>query len=73
MDKVYQNMQQIKNDIQRKDYNLKRVNEIEKDFSRKKRVKKLLKKIREEKKESTKDRMLIFFELGNDLGDYRIN
>ena len=63
------NIQQIINDIQRKDYNLERVNENEKDPSRKKKVKRLLKKIREEKGELIKDRILTFFELGKELGD----
>ena len=66
MDKVRQNIQWIKDNIQRKDYNLERVNENEKDPSRKKKVKRLLKKIREEKGELIKDRMLIFFELGKE-------
>ncbi len=42
MDKVCQNIQQIKNDIQRKDYNLKRINESEKDPSRKKKSKEII-------------------------------
>ena len=67
------NIQQIINDIQRKDYNLKRINKTEKDLSRKKKVKKLLKKIREEKGESTKDRMLTFFKLDKELGDDRMD
>ena len=49
------------------------MNENEQDLFRKKKVKRLLKKIREEKGESTKDRMLTFFELGKELGDDRIN
>jgi len=67
MDK--QNIQQIKDDVQRKEYNLKRMNESEKDPFRKKRVKRLLRKIRNKKGESTKDRMLTFFELSKELGD----
>ncbi len=67
------NIQQIINDIQRKDYNLERVNENEIDPSKKKTVKKLLKKIRKEKGESTKNRMLTFFKLGKKLGDDQIN
>ncbi len=51
MDKVHQNIQQVKDNIRRKDYSLKRVNESEKDPFRKKRIKKLLKKIKEEKGE----------------------
>ena len=53
MNKLHQNIQLVKNDIQRKDYNLKRVNESERDPSRKKRVKKLLKRISKEKGDST--------------------
>ena len=41
--------------------------------TKKKRVKKLLKRISKEKEESTKDRMLIFFKLGKELGDDRID
>ena len=73
MDKVCQNIQQIKNDIQKKDYNLKRVNESEKDSFRKKKVKRLLKKIREEKGVSTKNKMLTFFKLGKELEDDQMN
>ena len=73
MDKVRQNIQWIKDNIQRKDYNLERVNENEKDPSRKKKVKRLLKKIREEKGELIKDRILTFFELGKELGDNWMN
>ncbi len=69
MDKLYQNIQLVKNDVQRKDYNLERVNESERDPFRKKRVKKLLKRISKEKGESIKDRMLTFFELGKELED----
>ncbi len=69
MDKVHQNICQIKDDIQRKDYNLKRVNESTKDSFRKKNIKKLLRRIKEEKGESTKDRMLTFFKLDKELGD----
>ena|SRR6266498_1008485 len=73
MDKLHQNIQQIKDDVQRKDYNLKKVNKSKKDPFRKKRVKKLLRKIRNKKEESTKDRILTFFELGKELGDDRTN
>ena len=69
MDKLRQNIQLVKNDIWRKEYNLERVNESEKNSSRKKRVKKLLKRISKEKGDSTKDRMLTFFELDKELGD----
>src|SRR6266498_2916066 len=72
MDKLYQNIQLVKNDVKRKNYNLERVNESERDPFRKKRVKKLLKRISKEKKESTKDRMLTFFELDKELGDNRM-
>ena len=52
---------------------MKKINESERNLFRKKKIKKLLKKIREEKGESTKDRILIFFELGKELGEDRIN
>ena len=70
---MHQDIQQIKDNIQRKNYTLKRVNKSEKNSFRKKNVKKLLKKIREEKGESIKDRMLIFFELNKELGEDQIN
>ena len=73
MNKLHQNIQLVKNDIQRKDYNLKRVNESERDPSRKKRVKKLLKRISKEKGESTKDKILTFFELDKELEDDRMD
>ncbi len=69
MEKLHQNIQLVKNDVWRRDYNLERINKSERDPSRKKRVKKLLKRISKEKKESTKDRMLTFFELDKKLGN----
>ncbi len=73
MNKVYQNIQQVKDDIKKKDYSLERVNENERNPFRKKQVKKLLKKIRKEKGELIKDRMLTFFELDKELEDDRMN
>ncbi len=71
MDKIHQNIRQLKDNIWRKDYNLKRVDKSIKDPFRKKNVKKLLRRIRKEKEESTKDRMLTFFKLGKKLEEDR--
>ncbi len=50
-------------------YSLKRIPEGERDPSRAKRIKKLWKKIKKTKEESTEEKMLLFFELGKELSD----
>src|SRR6266542_4099027 len=53
-------------------YSLKRVPEGEKDPSRLGRIKKLFKKLRRTKGEVLEDRIILFFELGKELGDDNI-
>ena len=50
-------------------YSLKRVSAGERNPSREKRIKKLWKKIKAAKEESTEEKMLLFFELGKELKD----
>ena len=53
-------------------YKLKRVSEGERGSSRLGRIKKLLKKLRRAKGELLEDRIILFFELGKELGDDKI-
>src|SRR6266498_380208 len=53
-------------------YSLKRVSERERDPSRLCRIKKLFKKLKKAKGELIEDRIIIFFELGKELGDDKI-
>src|SRR6266542_2966877 len=50
-------------------YSLKRVSEGERDPSRLCRIKKLFKKLRKAKGELIEDKIILFFELGKELGD----
>ena len=50
-------------------YSLKRISEEDRDPSRTKRMKKLWKKIKKAKEESTEEKILLFFELEKELGD----
>src|SRR6266498_1952861 len=59
----------IKADGKKGQYSLKKVPEGERNPSRGKRIKKLRKKIKAVKEESTEEKMLLFFELGKELGD----
>ena len=65
-------MQQIKNNIKRRCYSLKKVTEEERNLSKQKRVKKLLKKIKGVRGESTKKRILLLFKLEKELSEYYI-
>src|SRR6266540_2120533 len=53
-------------------YSLKRVPEGERDPSRLCRIKKLFKKLKKAKGELIEDRIILFFELGKELGDDKI-
>ncbi len=70
--KSQQAIQKIKADLQEGRYSLKRVPAEERNPFRPKRIKKLWKKIKKAKEESTEDKMLLFFELEKELGDERI-
>ena len=67
--KAKQTLQKIKADLQEGRYSLKRILAGERNPFRVKRIKKLWKKIKERKEETTEDKMLLFFELGKELGD----
>ncbi len=62
-------IQKIKTNIKKGQYNLKRIVEKERNLSRIKRIKKLIQKIKKSKRELIEDRMLLFFELGKELDD----
>ena len=62
-------VKKIKADLQEGHYNLKRVPAGDRNLSRGKRIKKLWKKIDRAKEELTEDKMLLFFELGKELGE----
>ncbi len=70
--KANQYIPKIKADLQEGWYSLKRVLEGERDPSRVKRIKKLWKKIKKAKEESTEEKMLLFFELRKELEDDNI-
>src|SRR6266511_2050983 len=67
--KSKQTVKKIKADVQGGHYSLKRIPDEDRDPSRAKRMKKLWKKIKKAKEESTEEKMLLFFELGKELGD----
>src|SRR6266498_6032871 len=69
--KSEQSIQKIKVNVQEGYYSLKRVPAEERNPFRVKRIKELWKKIKQVKEESTEDKMLLFFELGKELGDKR--
>src|SRR6266542_2370057 len=69
--KSKQSIQKIKADVQEGHYSLKKVPAGERNPFRAKRIKKLWKKIKKVKEESTEDKMLLFFELRKELGDER--
>ncbi len=67
--KANQYIPKIKADLQEGQYSLKSVPEEERNLSRVKRIKKLWKKIKKTKEESTEEKMLLFFELEKELED----
>src|SRR6266498_2010823 len=69
--KSQQYVQKIKADVQKGHYSLKRIPAGERNPKRGKRIKKLWKKIKAAKEESTEEKMLLFFELGKELEDER--
>ncbi len=70
--KVNQHIPKIIADLSEGRYSLKRVPEGEKGPSRLGRIKKLLKKLKRSKGELLEDRIILFFELGKELGDDNI-
>ena len=70
--KANQNVPKIIADLSEGRYSLKRVPEGERGPSRLGRIKKLLKKLKRSKGELIGDRLILFFELGKELGDDQI-
>src|SRR6266540_5217155 len=70
--KANQHIPQIIADLSEGRYSLKRVPEGERGPSRLGRIKKLLKKLKKSKGELLEDRLILFFELGKELGDDQI-
>ena len=70
--KTNQHVSKIIADLSEGQYSLKRVPEGERDPSRLCRIKKLLKKLKRAKGELVEDRIILFFELGKELGDDNI-
>src|SRR6266498_3160396 len=70
--KANQHIPQIIADLSEGRYSLKRVPEGERGPSRLGRIKKLLKKLKKSKGELLGDRLILFFELGKELGDDQI-
>ncbi len=68
-----QYIQKIKADLQDGQYSLKKVVEGERNPSREKRIKRLQRKIKKAEKEMTEEKILLFFELGKELGDKRMD
>ena len=66
--KANQHVLKIIADLSEGRYSLKRVPERERDPSRLSRIKKLFKKLRKAKGELIEDRIILFFELGKELG-----
>src|SRR6266545_4623505 len=71
--KVNQYIPKIIADLSEGRYSLKRVLEGERDPSRLRRIKKLFKKLRKAKGELIEDRIILFFELGKELGGDNIS
>ena len=65
-------IQQIKQDIEKEQYGLEKVIERERNSSRKKNIKRLLRKVKEAREESMKDRMLLLLEFGKEIGEDNI-
>src|SRR6266498_2572302 len=70
--KANQYIPKIIADLSEGRYSLKRVPEGERDLSRLCRIKKLFKKLKRAKGELIEDRIILFFELGKELGDDKI-
>src|SRR6266498_3699981 len=70
--KANQNVPKIIADLSEGRYSLKRVPEGERGPSRLGRIKKLLKKLKRAKGELIGDRLILFFELGKELGDEKV-
>src|SRR6266540_3542159 len=71
--KANQNVPKIIADLSEGRYSLKRIPEGERDPSRLRRIKKLCKKLKKAKGELIEDRIILFFELGKELGDDKIH
>src|SRR6266498_1228966 len=71
--KVNQYIPKIIADLSEGRYSLKKVLEGERDPSRLRRIKKLFKKLRKAKGELLEDRIILFFELGKELGEEKID
>src|SRR6266542_2796348 len=71
--KANQNVPKIIADLSEGQYSLKRVPEGERNPSRISRIKKLFKKLRKAKGELISERILLFFELGKELGEEKVN
>src|SRR6266511_1149803 len=67
--KVNQYIPKIIADLSEGRYSLKRISEGERDPSRLCRIKKLFKKLKRAKGELIEERIILFFELGKELGD----
>src|SRR6266498_1055474 len=70
--KVNQYVLKIIADLSEEQYSLKRVPEGERDPSRLCRIKKLFKKLKKAKGELIENRIILFFELGKELGEDNI-
>src|SRR6266498_1494515 len=70
--KANKHIPKIITDLSEGRYSLKRVPEGERDPSRLGRIKKLLKKLKRVKGELLEDRIILFFELGKELGDEKV-
>src|SRR6266542_5611390 len=71
--KANQYIPKIIADLSKGRYSLKRVPEGERDLSRLCRIKKLFKKLKKTKGELLEDRIILFFELGKELGEDNIH
>ncbi len=70
--KANQNISKIIEDLAEGRYSLKKVPEEERNPSRLRRIKKLFKKLRKAKGELIGERILLFFELGKELGEEKV-
>ncbi len=71
--KANQHIPKIIEDLSEGRYSLKKVPEGERGPSRLGRIKKLLKKLKRSKGELIGDRLILFFELGKELGEEKVN
>src|SRR6266511_3669864 len=70
--KANQNVLKIIADLSEGRYSLKSVSEGERDPSRLCRIKKLFKKLKKTKGELIEERIILFFELGKELGEENV-